>query len=64
MGKTVRSAEEVESELKSVCGVDEPTQLLQFVTFVHLISPSFFASRVFTKGTKCCVIGKNKICNK
>ena len=60
MGKTVQSAEEVEHELKSVRGVDGPTRLLRFMTFLHLVSLSFFTSHVSMKSTKCCVIRKNK----
>ena len=45
-------------------GVDEPTRLLRFVTFVHLRGllgshDLFVASLVFMKGTSCCVIRRN-----
>ena len=51
-------------EKGSVNGVDKPTRLLRFVTFVHLpISVRslnlFVASLVFMKGTSCCVIRSN-----
>ena len=45
-------------------GIDQPAQLLQFLTFVHLLFSVgsldlYVASLVFMKGTSCCVIRRN-----